>query len=122
MGILTSSQVNADIGDYRNRDYRVLRGGKSMADKLTGGSISMPITKQELDMVQPYLEKRGFGEHLEPNFVETVYKSRFSKYPKECKIFSYYDLGNMRRTEMFVCDKFFKPIDVKKVVVDNRKE
>lgn len=123
VGILTGTQVNGDIGDYRNRDYRVLRGGKAVADKATGGSISMPITEPELNLVQPYIDLynsriKGFHERIEPNFVETVYKSRYSEFPKECKIFSYYNLGNMRKTEMFVTDKFFKPIsNIKKTIV-----
>lgn len=119
VGIITATQTNADIKDYRMRDYQVIRGGKAVADKATGGSISMPITKQELKLVEPYIEKkfRQFGNSIEPNFVETVYKSRFSKYPKECKIFSYYNLGNMRKIEMFVTDKNFKLIDVPKTIV-----
>jgi replicative DNA helicase len=116
IGMITSTQVNADIKDYRNRDYQVLRGGKAVADKATGGSISMPITNQELKLIEPYLERRGFGL-LKPNFVETVYKSRFSEYPKECKIFSNYNLGNMRKVEMFVTDKDFKPINIPKTIV-----
>ena len=53
---------------------------------------------------------------ITPNWVETVYKSRFSEFPKECKIFSFYNLGNMRKIEMFVTDKDFKIIkDIKGV-------
>ena len=100
-------------------DWNVIRGGKSIADKATGGSISMPITSQELKLVEPYIEKRGFGNH-KPNFVETVYKARFSEYPKECKIFSYYDLGNMRKEELFVTDKDFKPINIEKTIINTR--
>lgn len=117
VGILTATQVNADIKDYRNRDYQVLRGGKSIADKATGGSISMPIAQQELKLVEGYLPRKGFNK-LKPNFVETVYKSRFSEYPKECRIFSYYDLGTMRKKEMFVTDKDFKPINIEKTIVN----
>lgn len=120
VGILTATQVNADIKDYRNRDYQVLRGGKSMADKATGGSISMPITQQELKLVEGYLPRKGFN-NIKPNFVETVYKSRFSEYPKECRIFSYYDLGTMRKKEMFVTDKDFKPINIEKTIVNRIK-
>lgn len=116
IGMISATQVNADIKDFRNRDYQVLRGGKAIADKATGGSISMPITEQELKLIEPYLQRRGFGNNA-PNFVETVYKSRFSEYPKECKIFSYYNLGNMRREEMFVTTKDFKPIGIKKTII-----
>jgi len=121
VGIITATQVNADIKDFKNRDYQVIRGGKGVADKATGGSISMPITLQELKLVEPYIEKLkhngNFGMR-EPNFVETVYKSRYSKFPKECKIFSYFDLGTMRMQELFVTDKNFMPIDVPKTVID----
>lgn len=56
---------------------------------------------------------------IEPNWVETVYKARFSEFPKECKIFSVYNLGNMRRTEMYVTDKDFKIIkDIQKTIIE----
>lgn len=121
IGIITATQVNADIKDYKMRDYQVLRGGKSISDKADCGSISMPITPQELTLVEPFLA-RHVGEYDPKNlFVETVYKSRDSEYPKECKIFSDYNLGNMRRKELFVTDKNFKPINIKKTeIVVNR--
>jgi hypothetical protein len=124
IGIITATQVNADIKDYRNRDYQVLRGGKSIADKASGGSISMPITPQELKLVEPYTiewNKKNSSKFnmIEPNWVETVYKSRFSEYPKECKIFSVFNLGNMRKTEMYVTDKDFRIIkDIPKTIVE----
>jgi len=121
VGIITASQVNADIKDFKLRDYQVLRGGKAMADKASGGSISMPITQQELKLVEPYIEryrmKNSYDGKLDNLFVETVYKSRFSEYPKECKVFSDYNLGNMRKRELFVTDKNFRPIDVKKTEI-----
>ena len=124
VGIITATQVNADIKDYRNRDYQVLRGGKSIADKASGGSISMPITPQELKLVEPYVNgwnkkhNSKFGMK-EPNWVETVYKARFSEFPKECKIFYINNLGNMRKEEMFVTDKDFKIIkDIHKTILE----
>ena len=95
-----------------------------MADKATGGSISMPITKEELKLVEPYIQNEKFLNpetlcYIEPNFVETVYKSRFSEFPKECKIFSYYDLGTMRKKEMFVTNKNFEPVtDIQPTIVN----
>ena len=124
IGIISATQVNADIKDFRNRDYQVLRGGKAIADKASGGSISMPITPQELALVEAYTiewnkkHSDKFGM-ITPNWVETVYKSRFSEFPKECKIFSFYNLGNMRKIEMYVTDKDFKIIkDIKRTIVE----
>ena len=84
----------------------------------------MPITPQELKLVEPYTiewnkkHSSKFGM-IEPNWVETVYKSRFSEFPKECKIFSVYNLGNMRKIEMYVTDKDFKIIkDIKKTIIE----
>lgn len=80
----------------------------------------MPITLMEKKLVDGLIDKCPINKHrlgtnrIEPNFVETVYKSRFSEYPKECKIFSYYDLGNMRRIELFTTDKNFEPINIPK--------
>jgi len=125
VGLLTATQVNSGISDYKARDYQVLRGSKQIADTCTGGSISMPITLMEKKLVDGLIDECPINKHkkmgtnrLEPNFVETVYKSRFSEYPKECKIFSYYDLGNMRKIEMFVTDKNFNPINIPKTEVN----
>lgn len=119
IGILTASQTNADISDYRIRDYRVLRGGKAMADKVTGGSISMPASKEEIELIKPILQRSKFQSY-DDIFVETVYKSRFSEYPKECKIISQYNLGTMRKQEICVCYKDFRPItNIPKTIVQN---
>lgn len=129
VGIISSSQVNADIIDYMKRDYQVLRGGKAMADKVTGGSISMPITKKELDLVEPIvneLNNKNFGkfgvnkigsDQLPITHVETVYKSRFGEFPKEVKIFSNYNLGNMRKIPLFTTTKNFEPINIPETYV-----
>ena len=124
VAILTATQVNSGISDYKSRDYQVLRGSKQIADTCTGGSISMPITLMERKLVDGLIDKCPINAHkkfgtkrVEPNFVETVYKSRFSEYPKECKIFSYYNLGNMRKIELFVTDKNFEPINIPKTEV-----
>lgn len=122
IGIITASQVNAAIKDFMKRDYEVLRGSKAMADKLTGGSIAMPITPQELKLIEPYIVKFNnirTKEHIAPDTVETVYKSRFGEFPKECKVFYQYNLGNMRHKEMFVTNKDFKPIKIDKTVTVN---
>lgn len=119
IGILSATQVNGDISDYRNRNYSVIRGAKAVADKITCGSIQMPITKAEEKLIEPYISKyvKGFGADKKVNFVETVYKSRFSSYPKECKIFSYYNLGNLRKHEWFCTNANFEPIDIPKTIV-----
>lgn len=125
IGIITATQTNADIKDFRMRDYQVLRGGKAVADKATGGSIAMPITDGEYKLVEPIINKLikerklrfDFGSDpmdKQSLFVETIYKSRFSRYPKECKIFYIYNLGTMRKKELFVTNKDFQPINVKK--------
>lgn len=124
IAIITATQVNSSISDYKNRDYQVLRGSKQIADTCTGGSISMPITLMEKKLVEGLINSCPTNKHrvgkppIEPNFVETVYKSRFSEFPKECKIFSYYNLGNMRRVELFVTDKNFEPINVPKTRIN----
>lgn len=114
VGILTASQTNADIGNYQIRDYRVLRGGKAMADKVTGGSVSMVASKEEIELIKPSLQLGKFDSY-DNIFIETVYKSRFSEFPKECKIVSQYNLGTMRKKELFVCYKDFKVIPKEKI-------
>ena len=118
IGILSATQVNGDIKDYHNRDYSVLRGGKAIADKVDCGIIAMPITNEEYSIVEEYIKKwsEKYNNGIMPNqdeiFVETVYKSRFNEYPKECKVFSITNLGTIRQTDMFVTNKNFKLLDI----------
>lgn len=123
VGILSATQVNADVKDYKMRDYSILRGGKAIADKVDCGIIAMPITNEEYNIVEDYIrqwsEKYNFGimPNQEEIFVETVYKSRFSEYPKECKVFSITNLGTIRQTDMFVTTKNFKLLDIPKTKI-----
>lgn len=118
IGILSATQVSAEIKDYHNRDYGVLRGGKAIADKVDCGIIAMPITNEEYSIVEEYIEKwaEKYNNGIMPNqteiFVETVYKSRFNEYPKECKVFSIMNLGTVRQIDMFVTNKNFKLLDI----------
>jgi hypothetical protein len=123
VGILSATQVNADVKDYKMRDYSILRGGKAIADKVDCGIIAMPITNEEYNIVEDYIrqwsEKYNFSimPNQEEIFVETVYKSRFSEYPKECKVFSITNLGTVRQTDMFVTTKNFKLLDIPKTKI-----
>ena len=118
IGVLSATQVSAEIKDYRNRDYSVLRGGKAIADKVDCGIVAMPITNEEYSIIEPYIEKwaEKYNNGIMPDqteiFVETVYKSRFNEYPKECKVFSITNLGTVRQIDMFVTNKNFKLLDI----------
>lgn len=122
VGILSATQVNSDIQDYKIRDYRLLRGGKAIADKIDCGIITMPITQQEYKLVLDDITawSQECNNCILPNiseiFVQTVYKSRASEFPKECKVFSIYNLGTMRQRDMFVTDKYFNRMEMKGMI------
>ena len=112
----TMTQVNGDVSDFRKRDYQIIRGGKGMADKADLAMVAMPPVQQELELIKPILQQGGFIKT--PNMVVTVYKGRFSKFPKETKIWQYVDLGTMRTEDLFCTDKDFNPITVEKTYVN----
>ena len=76
------------------------------------------ITNEEYSIVEEYIKKwsEKYNNGIMPNqdeiFVETVYKSRFNEYPKECKVFSITNLGTIRQIDMFVTNKNFKLLDI----------
>lgn len=118
----TMTQVNGAVEDYKKRDYQIVRGGKGISDKVDTAYISMPPSKEELELIEPILKKGGFIKT--PNMTVTMYKGRASKYPKGIKIWQYVDLGTMRVEDLFATDKYYKPIHVEKtyVKVDNAEE
>ena len=97
--IMTSTQISGDDDPKGGfRDYKKVRGSKSIADLVDVGCIMSRPTREEL---QPYSEYiSSFGE---PNLVIDVYKNRRGRW-NMVRIFCKNDLGICRRKDLFITD------------------
>lgn len=99
----TSTQMNGSEKDGTKQmlDQSMLRGAKSMADKMQYGIIMAVPNEEELKMIEPIVnERQGIGGHpIQPNIVYHIYKNRKSKW--KGKLWLYIDYDTMRQTELF---------------------
>lgn len=104
----TSTQINGSERDASTEmlDQSMLRGAKSMADKMQYGIIMNRPSDKELGMVQSIIDesqdKRFGGYPIQPNVVYHIYKNRKSKW--KGKLWLYVDYDTMRQTELFMTD------------------
>lgn len=109
--ISTSTQVTGEWEKVENANQNILRGAKSLGDKIDVGYIAMPVTKKDLEALKPILEARGGFEKI-PNRVYHVYKVRRGKL-NFIKVWLYSDLGTCRNEDLFVTKNDYTLIGVK---------
>lgn len=107
--ILSSTQLNGTYKDTAEKDETMLRGAKSLADRIDLGEISLQPTNAEMKILDPICKKMIACPT--PNLIRHIYKLRGNKWSK-IKIVQYADLGTGRTTDLFVLDKNNQIIDI----------
>ena len=104
--ILSSTQTNAQVedGGRQIKNESVIRGARSLADKVDMGCIMARPTDEEIHKLETL-------SNIRPNLVTDIYKMRRGKYT-QVRIWSLVDLGTCRRTDLFATDQFFKRVDI----------
>ena len=59
--IMSATQLNADYQTSETPDQNLLRGAKSIADKIDVGSILLPVSSEDLDNLSQILTNNAFG-------------------------------------------------------------
>lgn len=96
------------------RDQRAVKGARSLPNKCDLGMTSFAPTKQEIELLEPLIEKCGLNSYrCVPNIGYNVYKNRGGKF-KNIKIWGYQDLGTMEYVDLFCTDESYAPINVDK--------
>lgn len=104
--IMTSTQVNSNVDDNKNiRNEGSLAGGRSTINKADVGVIMSRPTKDELDI----FVKDNVKLDIIPNIVTDVYKVRSGQWT-QVRIWSYIDLGILKREDLFVTDSRLQEI------------
>ena len=120
IGLISSVQTNGNEDNMPYPTEAVLAGGKSQVRKTDCTMCMLPPTKKELEHTKLLGERKGFGNHIEPNNVVHIIKGRANKYPRHIKIFQYIDLGTSRSVDLFCTNKNDEPINIEKLIIENK--
>ena len=106
VAMFTSTQVNASADDNKNiRNEASLAGGRSTINKADNGAIMARPTNEELETLQPLVDKFGT-----PNVVTDIFKARSGEWT-QVRIWSQVNLGTMKKKDLFITDSRLEPID-----------
>ena len=108
VSIFTSTQVYAKADDNSEiRNEASLAGGRATINKADNGIIGARPSKDEIDILQ----KDGtLASGLIPNIVFDVFKVRSGRWT-QVRIWSYFNTGTLRLTDLFVTDSRMNPIN-----------
>lgn len=121
ISLISSVQTNGLEDSMEYPTEAVMAGGKSQVRKTDGTMCMLPPTKKELEQTSMLLQKRGFTTDLNYiNNVVHIIKGRGSRYPKNIKVFQHMDLGTLRTIDLYCTDKFNRPINVDKLIIENK--
>jgi replicative DNA helicase len=95
--ILSGTQLNGDWRDSETPDQNLLRGAKSIADRIDLGMILLEVSQEDVESLQTILSANTFTK---PNLKISVYKNRRGQY-KSIYLWCNADLGTCRVKPMF---------------------
>lgn len=108
VALFTATQVNAKGDDNKDiRDEGALAGGRSTINKADNGSIMARPTKEELEVLEPLYH--DFPDK-KPNLVTDIFKVRSGEWTR-VRIWSYMNLGTLKKTDLFITDSRLDPIE-----------
>ena len=95
--IMSATQLNSDYQESETPDQNLLRGAKSIADKIDYGSILLPVKQRDIDSLETILANNAFET---PQIKISVYKNRKGRY-KGIYLWCKADLSTCRIKPMF---------------------
>lgn len=95
--IMSATQLNGDYQEAKTPDQNLLRGAKSIADKIDYGSILLSVKEEDIDALDSILASNIFEK---PTIKMSVYKNRRGRY-KGIIMWCKADLGTCRIQPMF---------------------
>lgn len=106
--IMSATQTNAQVEDTNRflKNESVIRGSRSIVDKVDMGCVIARITPDEEERIQ-----RATALVVLPNMVTDIYKMRRGRYT-QVRIWSTVDLGICRREDILVTRPDFQPVQI----------
>ena len=106
--IMTSTQLNSDYTTAQQYDQNLLRGAKSIADKIDFGAIMLQTSQEDKEALKPILLKQNFEE---PTIKISIYKNRRGQY-KDILLWCKADRGICRIEPMFCTTYQYEIVDI----------
>ena len=106
--IMTSTQLNAEYTTAQQYDQNLLRGAKSIADKIDYGAIMLNTSQEDKEALKVILAQQNLPA---PDIKMSVYKNRRGRY-KDILLWCKADRGTCRIEPMFATDYQYKIIDL----------
>ena len=103
--IMTSTQLNAEYREAQVYDQNLLRGAKSIADKIDYGAIMLQTSQEDKNALKGIVAKLQVSDPsiVMPNIKMSVYKNRRGQY-KDILLWCNGKRGTCRIEPMFVTD------------------
>ena len=106
--ILTATQLNADYTTAQQYDQNLLRGAKSIADKIDLGLIMLKTSKEDKEALRDVINRFKFEE---PIIKISIYKNRRGQY-KDILLWCKANQATCRVIPMFATDYNYQLIDL----------
>ena len=116
--ILSATQLNGEYVDSETPDQNLLRGAKSIADKIDFGSILLPVRDNDLAKLDAVLNSGAFGR---PTIKMSIYKNRRGRY-KGIYLWCQANLGTCRIKPMFATDYSYELINIDDIRIKVQEE
>lgn len=96
--IMSATQLNADYQESKTPDQNLLRGAKSIADKIDLGAVILPVKEEDLIALDKIISSGIFEK---PTLKISIYKNRRGRY-KGVYLWCKANLGTCRVEPMFI--------------------
>lgn len=118
--IMSATQLSGDYNDSETPDQTLLRGAKSIADKIDFGCVLLGVRERDLNNLENILTNGGFEK---PSLKLSIYKNRRGRY-KGIYLWCKTDLGTCRINPIFATgwDYELIPIDDTKINISAFRE
>ena len=116
--IETSTQLNMEYRTAQIYDQNLLRGAKSIADKIDLGEIMLDASSEDIEAMKPLLSQNGFPV---PDTKISVYKNRRGRY-KDVLIWCVSNKATCKITPVFVTDYQYGLVEVPALKINIREE
>lgn len=112
--IMSATQLSGDYRDSDTPDQSLLRGAKSLADKIDTGMILLPVNEKDLDGLSDIINR---GCYQIPDMKLSVYKNRRGKY-KGVYLWCQSDLGTCRINPMFATTWNYEFVKIENIILE----
>lgn len=120
--IWSATQLSGEWKTVKEADQQLLRGAKSISDKIDIGSILLPVRETDKPLIDQYMKK---GFQVPPTHCIHIYKVRRGHF-NNIKLYVNFDRALARMTDCFVTNNEGKMLEVKdtniEIVLDTTAE